>query len=90
MFVSIAAIVFTVRQTNCQSFITIAKIAILSGPAIERIKNSVIKEVVLLDTIPVPEDKMIDKFTILPVAPLFADAIERIYADKPVSPLYTK
>ena len=64
--------------------------AVLSGPAIERIKNSVIKEVVLLDTIPVPEDKMIDKFTILPVAPLFADAIERIYADKPVSPLYTK
>ena len=33
---------------------------------------------------------MIDKFTILPVAPLFADAIERIYADKPVSPLYSK
>ncbi len=64
--------------------------AVLSGPAIERIKNSVIKEVVLLDTIPVPEEKMIDKFTILPVAPLFADAIERIYADKPVSPLYSK
>ncbi len=64
--------------------------AVLSGPAIERIQNSVIKEVVLLDTIPVAEDKMIDKFTILPVAPLFADAIERIYADKPVSPLYNK
>ena len=62
--------------------------AVLSGPAIERIQNSVIKEVVLLDTIPVSEDKLIDKFTILPVAPLFADAIERIYADKPVSPLY--
>ncbi len=64
--------------------------AVLSGPAIERIKNSVIKEVVLLDTIPVSEEKMLDKFTILPVAPLFADAIERIYADKPVSPLYNK
>lgn len=64
--------------------------AVLSGPAIERIQNSVIKEVVLLDTIPVPQDKLIDKFTILPVAPLFADAIERIYADKPVSPLYNK
>ncbi len=62
--------------------------AVLSGPAIDRIKNSVLKEVVLLDTVPVPEDRMIDKFTILPVAPLFADAIERIYADKPVSPLY--
>ena len=59
--------------------------AVLSGPAIERIDQSVIKELVLLDTVPVSEDKMLDKFTILPVAPVFADAIERIYADKPVS-----
>ena len=62
--------------------------AVLSGPAIERIRNSVIKEVVLLDTIPVPAEKMIDKFTIRPVGPLFADAIERIYENNPVSPLY--
>ena len=62
--------------------------AVLSGPAIQRIKDSKIKEVILLDTVPVTEEKMIDKFTILHVAPLFADAIERIYADKPVSPLY--
>ena len=57
--------------------------AVLSGPAIERIENSAIKEVVLLDTIPVPKEKMIDKFTILPVAPTFAEAIARIYNDKP-------
>ena len=60
--------------------------AVLSGPAIDRIKKSPIKEVVLLDTVPIPEDKMLDKFTILPVAPVFAEAIERIYSDKPVSP----
>ena len=36
-----------------------------------------------LDTIPVPKEKMIDKFTILPVAPTFAEAIARIYNDKP-------
>ncbi len=59
--------------------------AVLSGPAIERIKNSVLKEVVLLDTISVPQDKYLDKFTTLPVAPVFAEAIERIYEDKPVS-----
>ena len=59
--------------------------AVLSGPAIERIQNSVLKEVVLLDTIAVPEDKYLDKFTTLPVAPVFAEAIERIYEDKPVS-----
>ena len=61
--------------------------AVLSGPAIDRIKKSPIKEVVLLDTVPIPEDKMLDKFTILPVAPVYAEAIERIYSDKPVSPI---
>ncbi|MBQ1658518.1 MAG: ribose-phosphate pyrophosphokinase, partial [Clostridia bacterium] len=59
--------------------------AVLSGPAIDRIDKSVIKELILLDTISIPQDKMLDKFTILPVAPVFAEAIERIYEDKPVS-----
>ena len=61
---------------------------VLSGPAIERIQNSVIKELVLLDTIALPKEKQIDKITTLPVAPVFAQAIQRIYADKPVSPLF--
>lgn len=59
--------------------------AVLSGPAIDRISNSVIKELILLDTIPVPKEKLLNKCTILPVAPVFAEAIERIYEDKPVS-----
>ncbi len=61
---------------------------VLSGPAIERIQNSVIKELILLDTIELPEEKKIDKISLLPVAPIFAQAIQRIYADKPVSPLF--
>lgn len=61
---------------------------VLSGPAIERIKNSVIKEVVLLDTIALPEEKQLDNIIQLPVAPVFAEAIARIYDDKPVSPLF--
>jgi ribose-phosphate pyrophosphokinase len=62
--------------------------AVLSGPAIERIQNSAIKEVILLDTIPVPEEKKIDKFTFLPTAPVFAEAIARIYNDKPFTPAF--
>ena len=62
---------------------------VLSGPAIERLQNSCIKELILLDTIPLPPDKAIPKITLLPVAPLFAEAIERIYEDKPVSTMYT-
>ncbi len=62
--------------------------AVLSGPAVERINNSPIKEVILLDTIPVPESKMSDKFTFLSTAALFAEAIERIYDERPVSPMF--
>ena len=61
---------------------------VLSGPALERIEQSCIKELVLLDTIPIPPEKMLDKVTMLSVAPVFAEAIERIYEDKPVSPLF--
>ena len=62
----------------------------LSGPAIERINNSVLDELVLLDTIPISEEKKTgcNKITVLPVAPVFAEAIERIYGDRPVSPLF--
>lgn len=61
---------------------------VLSGPAIERINNSVLDEVVLLDTIPLTEDKQSPKIKMLPVAPVFAEAIERIYTDKPMSTMF--
>lgn len=61
---------------------------VLSGPAIDRIQHSPIKELVLLDTIEIPEEKRLDKIKLLPVAPVFAEAIERVYLDKPVSPLF--
>ena len=62
--------------------------AVLSGPALERIEKSPIKEFVFLDTIHLPKEKMLDKFTILSTAPYFAEAIERIYTDKPISLIF--
>ncbi|MBQ7642472.1 MAG: ribose-phosphate pyrophosphokinase, partial [Clostridia bacterium] len=64
--------------------------AVLSGPAIERIKNSHITKLVILDTIPLPEEKKLDKIEVLSVAKLFALAIENIYLDKKMSELYDK
>lgn len=61
---------------------------VLSGHAVERIKNSPIKELILLNTVPIQEEKLLDNFKVLSVAPLFAEAIERIYSDKPVSPMF--
>ncbi len=61
---------------------------VLSGPAIERIDNSPLEKVVILDTIQQPEGKLSSKFIQVTVADLFAEAIERIYGDLPVSKLY--
>lgn len=61
---------------------------VLSGPAIERLEKSPIKEVVTLNTIPVLEDKLIDKIKVLSVAPIFAEAIRRIYEDISVSKIF--
>ena len=62
--------------------------AVLSGPAIQRIQDSALEEVILLDTIQLPEKKRIDKFEVATVATMFADAIRRIYADQSISTLF--
>lgn len=61
---------------------------VLSGPAFEKIENSVIKELVVTDSIPLPEDKHCSKIKVLSVAPLFAEAIHRIYEGLSVSKLF--
>lgn len=61
---------------------------ILSANAIERIQESAIKEFVMTNTVPVAEDKRIDKFKILSIAPLFAEAIQRINEARPLGELF--
>ncbi len=61
---------------------------VLSGPAMERINSSAIEELVMLNTIPLKEDNNNSKITSLSVAPLFAEAIRRIYDDQPISKLF--
>jgi ribose-phosphate pyrophosphokinase len=62
--------------------------AVLSGPTLERIEASPIKEMVLLNTIPIPEEKKLDKFTVLSVGHIFAETISRIYCHKPISTMF--
>ena len=62
--------------------------AVLSGPAIERISASYIKELVLLDSIPEIESKKCDKIKFLSIAPMFAEAIDRVYEEVSMSTLY--
>ncbi len=61
---------------------------VLSGPAFERLNNSVINELVLLNTIPLPEVCPTDKITMLDVAPVFARAIEHIHGGTSIADLF--
>ena len=64
--------------------------AVLSGPAIERIEASPIREMVLLNTIPIPEDKKLKKITVLSTGHIFAETISRVYSNKPISVMFNQ
>lgn len=64
--------------------------AVLTDPAVDRIKNSVISELIITNTIPLPDEKHIDKIKVLSVAPLLGEAIMRIFHDVSVSRLFDK
>lgn len=61
---------------------------VLSGPAIERIKNSCIEQLVMLDTITLSDEKKIDKIKTLSVAPIFGQAIDKVYEETSISTLF--
>ena len=62
--------------------------AVLSGPALERINESCIKELVFLDSIPELEEKRSPKIKFLSIAPMFAEAIDRVYEEVSMSTLF--
>ncbi|MCB1003142.1 MAG: ribose-phosphate diphosphokinase, partial [Acidimicrobiales bacterium] len=61
---------------------------VLSGPAIDRIKNSVIAKLVVTNTIPLTPEKQIDKIEVLSVAGIIADAIDAVFEDTSVSEIF--
>ena len=61
---------------------------ILSGPAVQRIASSNLKELVVTDTVPVPDSKRIEKITVIPLASLIGEAIHRIHAGLSVGAMF--
>ena len=61
---------------------------VFSGPALDRLKNSRISEVVVTDTLPIPSDRQFDKLSVLPIAGLIARAIREVFEDGSVTSLF--
>ena len=76
------------KERGAKSVRACATHGILSGPAVERIRDSALDELILLDTIPLDDEKILPKIKVESVAPIFAQAIQRIYADQSVSTLF--
>jgi len=61
---------------------------LLSGPAVDRLKNGPIREVVVTNTVPIPDEKRFDHLRVLSIAPLVANAIDAVFEDRSVSELF--
>jgi ribose-phosphate pyrophosphokinase len=75
------------EQGAAQVIVT-ATHGVLSGPAVDELKNSRISEVIVTNTLPIPGEKHIDKLTVLSIAPLIARAIKEVFSDGSVTSLF--
>jgi ribose-phosphate pyrophosphokinase len=76
------------RYAGARDVYVCATHAVLCGPAVERLRDAPIRQIVLTDSIPVPPNKVLPNMQILSVAPLLANAIKRIHLNESVSKLF--
>jgi ribose-phosphate pyrophosphokinase len=75
------------EQGAAQVIVT-ATHGVLSGPAVDELKNSRVSEVIVTNTLPIPAEKRFDKLTVLSIAPLLARAISEVFSDGSVTSLF--
>lgn len=78
------------RKEGASQVYACATHAILSSNAIERLSNGIFEEVIVTNTIPVPEEKRFEQLTILSVAPILGEAIYRIHEENSISSMFQK
>ena len=76
------------KENGANSVTAVATHALLSGPAIERIKKSAIGKIIVTDTLSIPDEKKLDNMEIVTVANVFGEAIKRVFEGKSVSALF--
>jgi ribose-phosphate pyrophosphokinase len=75
-------------ENGAADVIVTATHGVLSDPAVDRLKNSRVSEVVITNTLPIDEDRRFDKLTVLSIAPLIARAISEVFEDGSVTSLF--
>jgi len=86
---TIVTSVETLLRAGARSVTAAATHGVLCGPAMDRLRNSPVKQIVVTNTVDVPQEKRLDKLTVLSTAPLFAEAIKRIHTGESVGALFT-
>jgi ribose-phosphate pyrophosphokinase len=74
--------------SGAKGVIIVSTHAVFSGPAVERLKDSVAEEVIVTNTLPLREDQTFDKLTVLSIAPLLARAVHEVFEDGSVTSLF--
>ncbi|NTV39587.1 MAG: ribose-phosphate diphosphokinase [Demequinaceae bacterium] len=75
-------------ENGAKDVIVASTHGLLSGPAVERLRDSGISEVIITDTLPISEEKRFDKLTVLSIAPLIARAVREVFDDGSVTSLF--
>ena len=78
----------TLFEQGASQVIATATHGVLSGAAVDVLKNSRISEIIITNTLPVPQEKRFDKLTVLSIAPLLARAISEVFSDGSVTSLF--
>jgi len=85
---TICAAAEALKENGAAEVIVVSTHAVLSGPAVDRLKNSSITRVVVTDTLPIPEERRFDKLTVLSIAPIVARAITEVFEDGSVTSMF--
>lgn len=86
---TIVAAAKALKESGATKICVVCSHLVLSGNAVERLKNSEITTIFSSDTIPLGEDKQMEKFEIISVAPMLARAIKHIVEGMPLSDVYS-
>jgi ribose-phosphate pyrophosphokinase len=85
---TIVAAAAALKKNGAARVIVAATHAVFSDPAVERLSGDSVDAVVVMDTLPIPEEKRFEKLTVLSVAPIIARAISAVFDDDSVSSMF--